>query len=171
MSQRSAGAGDVAGESGRPGRHRVGDRVVYTLGTSNRSADEFLALLRDLDAEVVVDVRRFPRSRYGHFDEAEFASLVEHDGLGYVYLGDELGGSRTGGYEAYLRTEAFIQGVERLAALARAQRAIVVCAERLPWRCHRRFIGRELERRGLEVVHVIEAGRRWTPGAGVNGGR
>ncbi len=120
-------------------------------------------LLRSFDVELVVDVRRFPSSRFQHFKREELARLLEAEGFGYVYLGQELGGYRSGGYQSYLGTEEFKQGLERLEQLAREKRVVVACAERLPWRCHRRFIGWELERDGWQVVHIIDEKRNWRP--------
>ena len=117
-------------------------------------------LLWSLNVEVVVDVRRFPTSRFNHFEREELSRLLEGEGLSYVYLGEELGG-----YEAYLGRQEFRQGLDKLEELARQMRVVVLCAERLPWRCHRRFIGQELERDGFRVEHVIDEKRRWVPRA------
>lgn len=140
-----------------------GDAAIYSLGTSNRTPSEFLDLLRSHDVELVVDVRRFPSSRFEHFKREELARLLEAGGFGYVYLGQELGGYRSGGYQAYLNTEEFKRGLEWLEQLAWGRRVAVVCAERLPWRCHRRFIGWELERDGFQVVHIIDEKQSWQP--------
>jgi uncharacterized protein (DUF488 family) len=87
-----------------------GGEASYTLGTSTRTPSEFLDLLRSLDVELVVDVRRFPSSRFQHFKSEELARLLEAEGLGYVCLGQELGGYRSGGYQSYLGTEEFKRG-------------------------------------------------------------
>ena len=140
-----------------------GNEVIYSLGTSNRTPGEFLHLLRSLAVELVVDVRRFPSSRFQHFKREELVTLLEGEGFGYVYLGQELGGYRSGGYQSYLSTEGFKRGLEWLEELARERRVVFLCAERFPWRCHRRFIGWELEREGFRVVHVIDEDRSWVP--------
>jgi uncharacterized protein (DUF488 family) len=140
-----------------------GGEAIYSLGTSTRTPSEFLNLLRSFDVEMVVDVRRFPRSRFQHFEREELARLLEAEGFDYVYLGQELGGYRSGGCQSYLGTEEFKQGLERLEQLAKGRRLAVVCAERLPWRCHRRFIGWELERDGWQVIHIIDEKRSWRP--------
>lgn len=140
-----------------------GGEAIYSLGTSTRTPSEFLNLLRSFDVEMVVDVRRFPKSRFQHFEGEELARLLEAEGFDYVYLGQELGGYRSGGYKDYLGTEEFKQGLERLEQLAKERRVAVVCAERLPWRCHRRFIGWELERDGWQVIHIIDEKRSWRP--------
>ena len=140
-----------------------GNEVIYSLGTSNRTPGEFLHLLRSLAVELVVDVRRFPSSRFQHFKREELVTLLEGKGFGYVYLGQELGGYRSGGYQSYLSTEDFKRGLEWLEELARERRVVFLCAERFPGRCHRRFIGWELEREGFRVVHVIDEDRSWVP--------
>ena len=139
------------------------DRVVYTLGTSTRTLEEFTALLKHLVVEVVVDVRRFPSSRFEYFRKEELAKSLLGIGIDYGHLGEELGGYRRGGYQAFLASEEFKRGLEKLERIAEEKKIAIVCAERLPWRCHRRFIGMELERRGWQVIHVIDQKRSWIP--------
>ncbi len=137
--------------------------TIFTLGTSNRTPEEFIALLRHYGVRLLADVRRFPTSRFEHFKREHLAKLCRNAGVEYLYLGDELGGYRSGGYTAYMETEAFRAGLEKLEALAREKPTAVTCSERLPWRCHRRFIGRALADRGWHVRHVIDLDREWTP--------
>lgn len=139
------------------------DKVIYTLGSSDRGAEEFISLLKGHWVEVVVDVRRFPTSKFPHFRREELARLLEQEGIGYIYLGDQLGGYRRGGYEAYTRERAFQEGVDRVEGIVRTWRTAILCAERLPWRCHRRFIAAEMERRGWRVVHILDTKRIWAP--------
>jgi len=139
-----------------------GNRDIYTLGTSNRSADEFMELLKGHAVEVVVDVRKFPTSRFEHFRRERLAKLLAEAGIDYIYMGQELGGYRPEGYQAFMATPESRSGIERLEELARMRRAAIVCAERFPWRCHRRFIGFEMERRGWQVTHIIDQERDWT---------
>jgi uncharacterized protein (DUF488 family) len=137
---------------------------IYTLGTSNREWDAFLLLLRHYGIGAVADVRRWPGSRFEHFRREHLEPGLRAVRLAYHYLGDSLGGFRSGGYEAYVRTAEFAAGLAALEDIARETSAAVVCAERLPWKCHRRFIGTELAQRGWEVVHVIDIDRTWEPG-------
>lgn len=146
----------------RPGAHRA--PVVFTLGTSTRTPEEFVACCRAFGITCVADVRRFPTSRkYPQFVREAFAAFLRDARIDYAHLGPPLGGYRTGGYEAHMATAAFREGLEALEGLARAAPTAVVCSERLPWRCHRRFIARALAARGWRVVHIIEPGRVWTP--------
>ena len=137
--------------------------TIYTLGTSTRSMPELLQLLAAYEISIVVDVRRFPMSRFEHFQRQNLERALTQAGITYVYAGSELGGYRTGGYEDFTRTETFLNGIERVEALARQGRVAIMCAERFPWRCHRRFIGDALAERGWNVVHIIETGKHWTP--------
>ena len=137
--------------------------IVYTLGTSNRSPEQFLGLLEAFAIEVVIDVRRFPTSRFEHFKQENLAALLGEKGIGYLYLGVELGGYRRGGYESFMASEQFTTGLERLEEAAEAKRAVILCSERLPWRCHRRFISGRLLQRGWQVSHIIDEKRSWEP--------
>ena len=120
-------------------------------------------MLKAFAIETVVDVRRFPTSRFEHFKRENLAQLLRGEGLGYLYLGTELGGYRRGGYRSFVTTEEFGKGLRTVEEVARGRKAVIMCSERLPWRCHRRFIGRELLRRGWRVSHVIDEKRSWEP--------
>ncbi len=138
-------------------------RRIFTLGSSTRSAQEFLDLLAHYQIEAIVDVRRFPTSRFEHFIKENLVPLLEEKGIAYLYLGEELGGYRSGGYEAYMKSQEFEAGLARLQGVAQKKRAAIMCRERLPWRCHRRHIGRALQERGWEVEHLIDLDRVWIP--------
>ena len=113
--------------------------------------------------EAVADVRRFPTSRFEHFRQQNLERLLTDSGIAYIYLGDELGGYRRGGYQHFTATPEFGMGIERLERAAIEQKVAIVCAERLPWRCHRRFIAGELERRDWQVIHIIDQRQDWIP--------
>ncbi len=135
---------------------------IYTLGTSTRSFEEFLTILKHYGIEQVIDVRSFPKSkRYPHFDREELAEKLPFYGIFYWWLGPELGGYRRGGYEAYMQTEAFAKGLTRLIEKAKSKPTVIICAERFPWKCHRRFIARRLEEKGIEVIHILDKERTW----------
>jgi uncharacterized protein (DUF488 family) len=126
---------------------------------------EFLSVLQAYGIRTLADVRRFPVStRYPHFTRENLARAVRGAGIRYVHLGEALGGFRTGGFEDYMATPGFAAGLRSLQLAARRSPTAIMCAERLPWQCHRRFIGRALAQRGWDVVHVIDPGRTWSPG-------
>lgn len=137
-------------------------KLVYSLGTSTRSGEEFVRLLYCYGIGLIVDVRRFPTSRFEHFKQSELEKLLGEVGIEYLYFGDSLGGYRQGGYVLFTMTAEFAHGIEVLERLISRKLSAIVCAERLPWRCHRRFIAVELKRRGWEVKHIIDEGRLWS---------
>jgi len=77
----------------------------------------------------------------------------------YIWLGEELGGYRRGGYGAHMRTKLFREGVKRLLEIAAVKRTCIMCMEPDPKYCHRRYISAHLERKGVEVIHIIAAGQ------------
>lgn len=139
----------------------MSQKVIYTIGSSTRSQEEFVALLKSYQINQLIDVRRFPTSRFDHFRREALSESLKKEGIGYSYLGRELGGYRTGGYESYTRTAAFSQAIAVLEELASEKRCVIMCAEKFPWRCHRRFIAQALERRGWQVIHILDRGRSW----------
>ncbi len=136
-------------------------KIIYSLGTSNRGIEEFVNLLKSYAIEMVVDVRSFPTSKFQHFKRESLLQSLGGQGFGYHYLGKELGGFRKGGYEAYTQTLEYRVGLELLERMASRCRCAILCAERLPWRCHRRFIGRSLQERDWKVVHILEEEKIW----------
>jgi uncharacterized protein (DUF488 family) len=110
---------------------------------------------------MVIDVRSFPTSKFPHFKKEALSQSLGEKGLGYIFLGKDLGGYRKGGYEAHTQTHDYLRGMELLERMASRCRCAIFCAERLPWRCHRRFIGRSMQERGWKVLHIIEEGKAW----------
>lgn len=136
---------------------------IYSLGTSTRSEAEFAALLQSYGIETVIDVRRFPTSRFEHFQQEALAQSLAKLHIDYVHLGAELGGYREGGYQAFVATPEFERGIKAIEEMVRRKRGVILCAEKLPWRCHRRFIANELEKRGWQVEHIIDKEHTWSP--------
>ena len=124
---------------------------LWTVGHSNHPADRFLALLQQHGIETVVDVRSQPYSRFSpHFRQSRLRELLSEIGIGYVFLGDELGGrpkepelyDNAGDvlYDRVVRTERFVGGLRRLMATAATQQVAAMCSEEDPTRCHRRLL-------------------------------
>jgi len=137
--------------------------LIYTIGTSTRTVEEFISLCRKFKLQTVVDVRRFPVSKFDHFKKDNLASNLRKWGIRYFYLGDVLGGFRKKGYEKYTHTPEFIKGIEKLKKIASEFTTAFLCAERFPWRCHRRFIALRLVQDGWRVIHILDEERTWEP--------
>ena len=139
------------------------DKLIFTLGTSRRSEEDFIEILLAHGIEALIDVRSFPKSKIPVFSRPDLERLLEREGIEYHYLGKELGGFRKGGYTAYIITPEFNRGVDTLESLASDRLSVIVCAERFPWKCHRKWISRELHKRGWLVEHIIDKGKIWVP--------
>ena len=130
----------------------------WTVGTSNRSLEEFLGLLEAYQIEAIADVRRFPMSKHKHFKQENLKACLKQRGIAYHHV-TELGGYRKGGYTKYMRTAEFEVGLRYVEQLAASQRVAIMCAELLFFRCHRRFIADALKQRGHTVLHIIDEKR------------
>ncbi len=150
-------------------------RVVLTVGHSAREWKAFVELLRASDVQRIVDVRSIPRSRHNpQYNRETMAPKLRAARIGYVHL-RKLGGLRharrdspnTGwqnasfrGYADYMQTPEFEGGLQRLIKLATEKRSAIMCAEAVPWRCHRSLIADALLVRGFQVEHIISGKRR-----------
>ena len=140
--------------------------TVYTVGHSNHELTKFLDLLSDHGVEVVADVRTSPFSRYNpQFNREPLAAVLQARGVGYVFLGKELGGRPEGDefydadghvrYDRVATSELFQAGLERLLEGAQPARLALMCSEGDPAQCHRHLlIARVLDERGVAVVHI-----------------
>ena len=150
----------------------MGTSIIWTIGHSTRSADEFQEILRSYRIEALVDVRSFPGSRrYPHFNKPELANSLQQIGVEYSHS-PKLGGRRrpsthskntawkNASFRAYadhMETDEFKKGIEDLLELLKRKRTAIMCAEALWWRCHRSLISDYLKACGLEVVHILDA--------------
>ena len=137
-------------------------RRIHTLGTSNRTLEEFFAVLDTYNIRHVIDVRRFPKSRRcPWFDRETLEVELQSKGFEYLWLGDLLGGFREGGYEAYKMEMAYLRGLEEVERAAIRSMVALICAEKFPWKCHRLRIAGSLEERGWDVIHILDGDRIW----------
>ena len=167
---------------------QAGD-TIFTIGHSTRILAEFVALLRQVDVTLLVDVRSIPRSRTTpQFNGDTLPDSLAADGIGYRHL-RALGGRRHHrkdappslnmywrvaafrNYADYAETDEFRAGLGALRALARDDRCAITCAEAVWWRCHRRIITDYLLADGTRVEHIMGPGQvvaaTLTPGARV----
>jgi len=160
--------GDAA-ESSVSTSHQL---TIFTIGHSTHPIDEFIALLKTYGIEQLVDVRTVPKSRHvPQFNSEALAEALGKQGIGYIHL-KALGGLRHAkkesvnigwrnasfrGYADYMSSEEFAKGVDRLIGLAKTKRTVIMCAEAVPWRCHRSLIGDALLARGITVEDIMSA--------------
>lgn len=164
--------------------------TVYTVGHSTRAPDAFVALLRAHDVTHLADVRTVPRSRHNpQFNADALARTLAGQGIAYTHF-PGLGGFRKAnagasnagwrnasfrGYADYMQTPAFGENLERLIALAEHDAVAIMCAEAVPWRCHRSLIADVLRSLGFRVMHILGTGsvkeHPYTPPARIVAGR
>jgi uncharacterized protein (DUF488 family) len=137
--------------------------TVLTIGTSNHPWEAFERLLIRADIAAVADVRSNPASRLPHFNRAALKARLNASGIGYVFMGAELGGRPKGGgipdYEQMAASPLFVEGIERIEQLAPRTRLALICSEHEPLTCHRcLLVGRHLVERGVRVAHVLRDG-------------
>ncbi len=147
--------------------------TVRTIGHSTRPVEDFVELLREHDVTRVVDIRTVPKSRHNpQYRHDALAASLEGAGLGYTYV-EELGGLRKRradsvntawrnasfqGYADHMGTEEFRRGMARLMEIAGEESPVIMCAEAVPWRCHRSLVGDALLARGVRVLDIIGDG-------------
>jgi len=143
--------------------------IVFTIGHSTRSIEVFIRLLRAHQVQQLLDIRRIPRSRHNpQFNRENLSAALRRARIHYRHL-PRLGGLRHSrrdspntawrnasfrGYADYMQTPEFEIGLERCIGLAKRQRAALMCAEAVPWRCHRTLIADALVARGMQVREI-----------------
>jgi uncharacterized protein (DUF488 family) len=162
--------------------------LVCTIGHSNRTIEDFIGLLRQNGIACLLDIRTVPKSRHNpQFGQDELAAALQATGIDYRYLRG-LGGLRRPhkdspnagwrnlsfrGYADYMQTEEFAANVDAVVELGRNTCCALMCAEAVPWRCHRSLVADALLVRGVRVDDIIDARSRrphkLTPFAHVEG--
>lgn len=144
--------------------------MLFTIGHSNRTIDAFVKLLQAHEVAEVVDVRTVPRSRHNpQFSADALERSLKDEGIGYVHMA-ALGGFRHAlkdssnsgwrnasfkGFADHMATATFRGGLDALSAIAARRPTTIMCAEALPWRCHRSLIADALVCRGWEVWDIL----------------
>jgi len=157
----------------------VGDRSIeneiYTIGHSSRQLESFTELLEENGIELLADVRRFPGSRrYPHFNAGALNESLSELGIAYRHF-EALGGRRGkpaddspsrgwrveafAAYADFMGTDEFRTALHELEQEARQRRTAIMCAEAVPWRCHRRLIADALTVRGWRVYDIMDPGK------------
>jgi len=128
---------------------------VYALGYGGwKDLQGFIEHLKRLGVNMLVDVRRFPRSKKPEFNGENLKVELPKHSVRYEYMGDTLGGFRRGGYQKYMETDEYEDGIRRLLKASKTGTVAIMCVERKSRYCHRRFIMQTLAERGVKVIPV-----------------
>ena len=161
---------------------------IFTIGHSTRPSDLFVSILKSFDINLLVDIRTIPRSRYNpQFDKETLPANLAQHGVGYLHMAG-LGGLRKSrpdslnqgwrntsfrGFADYMQTDEFRSSLKTLIDMSTKHDLVLMCAETLPWQCHRSLVADALLVRGINVQHIfkegVSRGHRLTPWAQVRG--
>ena len=146
--------------------------VIYTIGHSTRPIDEFMGMLRDFNIRKLIDVRTIPKSRFNpQYNQEDLAKSLTKEKIDYQHMAG-LGGLRHAkkdsinlgwrnasfrGYADYMQTEEFESSLQELIKEAHKKTVAIMCAEAVPWRCHRSLISDALLLYGLDVRDIMGA--------------
>lgn len=144
--------------------------AIFTIGHSTHSIDEFIELLKTYKIKELVDVRTIPKSRHNpQFNKDALSRSLKKYGLRYTHI-KTLGGLRHAkkdsinlgwrntsfrGYADYMSTSEFKEGLDKLMEIARVKKTAIMCAESVPWRCHRSLIADALVKNGWLVQNIM----------------
>ncbi len=144
--------------------------VIMTIGHSTRKATELLYLIEENGIDLLVDIRAIPMSRHNpQFNEERLKKFLKKHNISYKHM-PELGGLRHTkkgskncgwknasfrGFADYMQTPAFKKGINSLLTLHKKHKLVLMCAEALPWRCHRSLLADALIIRGIKVCHIV----------------
>jgi uncharacterized protein (DUF488 family) len=153
---------------------KMKQKIIYTIGHSTHSIEEFVAMLQSFQIELLADIRSYPGSRkYPHFNKETLPDYLAQHKIEYIHLRD-LGGRRkvnpescnTGwrvaafrGYADYMDTDNFKKAVKELEQIASEKRVAYMCAEAVWWRCHRSLVSDYLKHNGWTVLHIMAVGK------------
>ena len=146
--------------------------TVFTIGHSTRMISEFIEIISAYGIKKVVDIRTIPKSRHNpQFNEVILRESLKAAKIGYLHM-KGLGGLRHAmkdspntawrnasfrGFADYMHTEEFEDSLEKLIEASEKVATVIMCAEAVPWRCHRSLVGDALLIRGVQVRHIISA--------------
>jgi uncharacterized protein (DUF488 family) len=144
--------------------------TIYTIGHSTRPIEEFISLLKKNGVTRLIDIRTVPRSRHNpQYEQTALETSLPDAGIEYRYMKD-LGGLRPKvkdsinmgwhngsfrNYADYMQTDAFAAVIKELIAVAKQSPTAIMCAEAVPWRCHRSLVGDALVARDIEVLDIM----------------
>lgn len=136
---------------------------IYTLGTADRSEAEIAKILFKYQIHVLADIRRSTTAPLKHLRRENIQNICGNNRVEYLYLGNELGSERESGMADNLDQALYQRGLGILKSVARTRGLLILCHEKDPHRCNRRFIAAELAKDDAEVFHLLSIDELWTP--------
>jgi len=137
--------------------------VCYTIGYGDRALEEFISILHESNITHLIDIRRYPHSWMEEYDKESLQVILPKNGIAYVHCAG-VGGMRESSYNEYMGTEEFRSSFSKLVEFIMVANEnngnpVLMCAEKNPKNCHRRYLAQQLELVGVKIVHLTEAGQ------------
>jgi len=130
--------------------------IIFSVGHSTHTLEEFIDIIKKFKIEKIIDIRTIPRSRHNpQFNKETLPQNLQAAGIGYLHW--RIASFR--GYADYMQTSDFEENLETPMQMAMKERLAIMCAESLPWRCHRSLISDALLVRGFEIEHIMNKGK------------
>ena len=149
-------------------------KQIWTIGHSNHTSNELVAMLKSFDIQVLADIRRFPGSRkFPQFNKDNLEKMLPENGIEYLHF-EDLGGRRKPlpdsrntawrldafkGYADYMETENFKKAIKELEKVAEKKRVAFMCSEAVWWSCHRSLVSDYLKSKSWDVQHIMGVGK------------
>lgn len=133
------------------------NKTFFTIGHSNVALQEFIETLKFHQINYLADIRRYPlSSKFLHFNKENLEKVLPANGISYLHI-PQLGGKRGGfqGYKNYINSPSFLQGISILTKLLIYGKVAYMCAEKLPWKCHRWLLSEYLLNHNFKIFHII----------------
>ena len=125
---------------------------IFTIGYGGRKFANLISLLNEHSIASLVDIRRFPKSSAVEYNRENLEAKLPEFGISYIFMGDTLGGLRSGGYRKHMESDSYKDGINKLLALAQRGNVVLMCKERSDAGCHRRYILETLASFGIMVI-------------------
>ena len=133
------------------------DMKIYTLGHSNRELEDFIALLKYYQIKIIADVRRYPSTpKNPQFNSGILKKTLQQAGIVYLWLGEQLGAFRPEGYDNFMQSDTYKDGIIQISELAYRGTLCILCAEKLFSTCHRAHIGDSLIEKEFQIWHITD---------------
>jgi len=129
--------------------------AIFTIGYGGRKFADFVALLQEHGVSLVVDVRRFPKSKALEYNKESLEAKLPQFGMSYIWMGDTLGGLRRGGYPKHMESDLYQDGITKLLELAEQGNLVLMCKERSDAACHRRYIAGTLAGKRIKTIPLM----------------
>ena len=130
---------------------------IFTLGLDSRLKNDFISIISKYQLQILIDVRRSPKSKFSYFNLSALRTIGEENNFEYIYMGNEISVPEDENFEKYVKNnENFKRGIKFIQELIRRRVVCIICSEKWPHKCQRRFISKKIANNEADVIHIID---------------